>query len=560
MAGNSQLLAGLSLQEGTLEWLVLDTATGLPVQSSNLPLNPGELDLPPAALADRLKALVGQIPGGVKGIHLSVPTTLLRLTEMPSLPPKEMTMALSSEAERYRVFDGADAVVGYYPLPAQPFQAPGVDRIVFSALRQDRLSNWLQACKLAKLKLLSVDIHVGQQLRALAATGVLDGILQQAGEEAYWGLMVRGKSHLWMVLWQGVQLVELREVTMEMSGWEHYNPATLSPEEVQLIQSDVLDEVRRTIQNRSPIALWLAENIPLDIREHVQGQLDVAVRPALLEGPLGALGLSLPVVGAAYKGLTPFPFGMNFLESSSGVKGSAGPQSPAAGALSKGASQANDTLANLAPKLFGFGLASCVLLGLLALGLFLFKTMAVEKQLNELTTQETAAQQQEIQLKQQVATLQEQQDARQYVAQLMDRVLHQNALYPYLLRDLKRLTPPSVWIYNVQLGPQFTLAGKAMNEKPILTFARQWDGLPYVSKIDVASIKEVRDDTLGRVTYEFNLAGQGSPATLDLPQRTLPKPLGEPSLVDAAGKLPAATPVGGRPAPKTKTTFVGGLG
>ena len=179
-------LPRMAKQEGALEWLVLDSATGQPLQSSTLPLNPGELDLPAAALADRLKALVRQVPSGVKCIHLSVPTALLRMTEMPSLPPKEMTMALSSEAERYRVFDGTEAVVGYYPLPPQPFQAAGTDRIVFSALRQDRLANWLQACKLAKLKLASVDVHVGQQLRALAAAGVLDGILQQAGEEAFW--------------------------------------------------------------------------------------------------------------------------------------------------------------------------------------------------------------------------------------------------------------------------------------------------------------------------------------------------------------------------------------
>jgi Tfp pilus assembly protein PilN len=186
-------------------------------------------------------------------------------------------------------------------------------------------------------------------------------------------------------------------------------------------------------------------------------------------------------------------------------------------------------------------------------GLFLFKTMAVEKQLAELTTQETAAQQQEIQLKQQVATLQEQQDARQYVAQLMDRVLHQNALYPYLLRDLKRMTPSPVWVYKVQLGPQFMLQGKAMSEKPILTFARQWDGLPYVSKVDVTSIKEVRDETLGRVTYDFSLAGQGKPLALELPLRTLPKPVVETV-------APATNKASGNASRKAGANAVRGLG
>jgi len=107
------------------------------------------------------------------------------------------------------------------------------------------------------------------------------------------------------------------------------------------------------------------------------------------------------------------------------------------------------------------------------------------------------------------------------------------------------------------------LAGKAMSDKPILTFARQWDGQPYVTKVDVASIKEVRDDTLGRVTYEFNLVGQGSPNTLELPQRTLPKVSGEGA---SGGNASGGNPLSGQlplakdNAAKPKATAVRGLG
>src|SRR4051812_23290793 len=110
--------AGLSVTKRSVE-LAVFSPKGALEQFASAPLPPGVFDADGDQVQNPilLKSIIVQLMQTVKPlpvqVHLSVPGTLLRIVEMPKMPPSALYLSLSSEAERYKTFDNTEAVVDF---------------------------------------------------------------------------------------------------------------------------------------------------------------------------------------------------------------------------------------------------------------------------------------------------------------------------------------------------------------------------------------------------------------------------------------------------------------
>lgn len=500
--------AALSVTHRAIELAVFSPKTMTIEQSFSVPMPEGLLDPELDTVQDTLvlKGLISQVLNAVKPkpslVHLSLPGTLVRMVEMPKMDPSSLYVSLSSEAERYKTFDNTEAAVDFVMID-NPHLPSNMQQLVLGAVRSDTLSVYLKIMKELKVKVHTIGLEPLNVLRGMAGTGVLDSLVQQVGTDAHWGMILADPSRIRFSLWQCDKLLEFRELSMDTRNFAN---AANDP----IVVEDLLEEIRRTTKTLQPV-LWMTHNIPASLEEALSRHLGCPVRMAPVGNAIG-LGqpLSLAAIGTAMSSVVPFPFDMDLAEGLGRSGGaSLGPGIPVS---DSGGSGEGESPAWLLPA----GIGSLALGGVSSAILWLMAAMT-GAQVPDLQNQVDSVKVRVAGLQSRQAELKRKAELDQSLIETIEKAKIRNYVYVSLTEDLRKKTPTEVWIQSLKVNDGMELAGKALNHKAVINFAKSFDETPYTKAVLIDSIVEGKMG--GSLVYDFKISGG-----VNLDKSLLPKP------------------------------------
>jgi Tfp pilus assembly PilM family ATPase/Tfp pilus assembly protein PilN len=467
---------------------------GVLSQSGDEVLDPGRLKI---TLEEAVQAL--GIP--VKAVHLSMPATLLRITDLPIVVPalnnKQLYTALSSEAEQYKVFDRTNAVIDVFDLPAVQ---PNTNRLVFAAVREDTVGQYFRVLEQCKLKIASLDIEPFSVLRTMAGSGVMASLLQQIGGEGVWGQLFAEQDRVRIFLWKGDQLQEVRDIQMSTRQLqaEHYNAAVVQ---------DFVEEIALSTKKLHP-AIWLTYGLQEFIHEELTQATQTIFKPAFMGPGIAMQTHSNPflmgAIGAALTSTVPLPIEFDFSSLAAVASRKLGKQANQADG--RGASMSDVEAEGVEPPEW-----LPVLVGVVtALLLLAWGGMSLYQ--GYLNTQLQTAESQKSTLSSSIASLsQELETAKQQFAiqaKLLERAKQARircAVYENLAGDLRAKAPGQLWVHDLTVGDNLAIEGKALSHQAVLDFARSFDSVPYLKAVLINAMKEVAMSK--KLVYDFKIGG-----------------------------------------------------
>lgn len=472
---------GIAIGQTAIEAILYRPGTDQPFKFAQVPVGQ-ELLTPegdqvhnPTLLATLIRQALTEVGATNQKIHVTIPGTLVRLVDLPKMQRHEMYLSLSSEAERYKAFDGSEALVDF-----QILEKPGVSglqqRVIFTAIRKDTLAAYHTAFKRARINVASLDIDEHSILRAMAATGVLDSLLAQIGTSGLWGSLFSANGRIRLMVWQGNQIQVMRELNLASNGndWD------------QTLVEDLTEEIRRTgqaLQGEYPVA-WLTHRIPDSVSEALTDRFGSPFTPCQMvlpsaQGPQSTLASA--GFGAALHNELNFPFSLNLNRGKS---------------LAKNADEAKATLDNGAPdaqpvsaKLWiGSAIAAGLVL-VVGVGSLLFAGL-LGGDINRLEAEKASASGQIAQLTGQYNQLKQAYELKASLIAVADKAQIRNQIAVAVGQDLKRLTPPSVWLNEIDVTDELTLVGDALHHGGAINFARNLDDTQYAASVKLDEMKE----------------------------------------------------------------------
>ncbi len=170
---------------------------------------------------------------------------------------------------------------------------------IYSELPQSLILELMTLFYEVGYKLSAIELTPLCGVRALAASGVLDKLIQTIGSQAYWGCVHGSDEHAWWMIWQGNTLIEFQQF-----------PAEISPQQITTLAQEK--------SKRYGIAHWLtwqeASEKPL-----------IALTSQTLGAPASPMKLSplygshheppiIAALGSALKSEFTFPLNWNFMD------------------------------------------------------------------------------------------------------------------------------------------------------------------------------------------------------------------------------------------------------
>lgn len=493
--------AGLSITHRTVELVIFSPKAMTIEQSYSLPLPDGlfdhEMDTvrDVSILKDQLAQLLAMAKPRPMLVHVSLPGTLLRMVEMPKMDASALYLSLSSEAERYKTFDNTEAVVDFVLVP-NPHLPANLQQLVLGALRSDVLGMYLKLFKELKIKPVSISLEPVNILRGMAASGVLDSLVQQIGDTT-WGMIMVEAGRVRFSLWRADQVIEMRELIMDTS--EFHSPVVNG-----MVVEDLLEEMRRTTKNEIP-AVWLTYNMPANLEQTISERLRVPVRSA----PMGsAISMPQPVqlsgLGVATSSYVPFPFEVDIME---GMRASGGGMATSSGDGSVKMETGDSASADLFIPVGAAGMGLCVV----ATGILCALGFVSGQGLPELESKvdSTRAELTSLQVKEK--ELRSKANLNHDLQNILKQAKARTTAYVALTDELKQRTPTEqVWIQALKVDAQgggnpLTMGGKALNHQSVINFARNFDDVPFTRSFLIDSIQEGKLG--GTLVYDFKLSG-----------------------------------------------------
>lgn len=496
MKKSNQTLVGLSITPDAVQAVLISPKVSNVDHAVTIPMPDGLMNridykvTDTVTLSKLIKEALSALGHHPASIHLSLPTAMIRMIELPAgMDNKQLQLSLSSEAERYRLFDNTEAVVDFVALNHPP-ATPGMKRLIFTAIRSDALTQYLKAFQLAKVKVASLDFASLDILRAMAAIGILDNLIEQIGEENYWGCLFVERDHIQFMIWQGNVLHELRDV--------QFDSLSLSLESSSIF--DLLDEIRRTAKSYQPV-IWLADNLPPEVCQVLSDHLMRPFSPCTLSNQINLPpNIGISAFGAAMRTVNGFPFNLNLLRNAS---------SNTVSAASPEKSGETDSQASLA---FAGGIAVSLVMIFIWIGLWFATHFFVESQVNQLEEKKSGKLASINLLNSQISQYKTQHSTELSILDVIQNARNRNAMYLALSEDLMSKTPKEMWIQTVKVDQSLNLEGKALNNQSVLDFARSFDNTAYANALMVNEIKE--ENMSGTPVYNFKIGGPVESAAL----------------------------------------------
>ena len=492
MAKHKPTNIGISISTEWLELVQLSRDLKAIDKSIKLPMPMATMDpsgdrlRDPQTLATSIAAMVAELNAKppVKSIHVSVPGTLVRIVEMPKIPKNELILALTSEAERYAIFNDTEALVDYEVISEEPDER---QKIILVALRKDTVSNFKEAFDIAKLKIATLEVETISSLRGLKYTGTLDNILTEVGDQP-WGSVHFEPERIRIAVWHYDQIKNWREVLLDTSDLK------IMGEDAPVIQ-DLVEEVRRTIGMTRPV-LWLTYGIPESLSTALTPRLGASVRPMLpgsnvrLDDPK----LSLSAVGIGCKSYDKFPAFIDIkpavdLESSGELLGSF-----------------KIMLVTAAVLAIVMIVVTSALWGITAISDMQLKSTTETKDKN---ATEIAALNTEMEGLRRKATINRELSTR------LEEIIKHNASISKITDAIKDRIPKDLWLEEININKgSINITGKSTTYESIITFSKKFDPSndPDVEESPITNmmiheIIEEMDQQNNLKVYNFKMSG-----------------------------------------------------
>ncbi|MEW5819038.1 MAG: pilus assembly protein PilM [Cyanobacteriota bacterium] len=493
MAKSKATNVGISISTEWIELVQLSRDLKTIDKSVKLPMPMATMDpsgdrlRDPDTLAASIATMVAELNAkpAVKGVHISVPGTLVRIVEMPKIPKNELILALTSEAERYAIFNDTEALVDYEVISEEPDER---QKIILVALRKDTVSAYREAFDKAKIQMYSLEVETISSLRGLKYTGNLDKVLTEVGDQP-WGSIHFEPERIRIAVWHYDQIKNWREVLLDTSDLK------IMGEDAPVIQ-DLVEEVRRTIGMTRPV-LWLTYGIPESLSTSLTPRLGANVRPmnpgdkVKLDDPK----LSLAAIGTCCKSYDKFPA---FID----IKPAVDPES--SGEL-MGSFKMMIAAAVALAILFSLGT-------LILIGLTMFFNMQLDTTNKKIQDQTGQIQQ----LTAEVDSLKKKATIKQQLSGRLKGIITHNQSISKITNAIKDRIPGSVWLENVVIeAGLITIKGKSTDYDSIIIFSKNFDekgdfqsedGSPIRDMALQEIVEEVDTQTDGKY-YTFTMTG-----------------------------------------------------
>lgn len=440
----------------------------------------------PQMLATSIAAMIAELgsKANVKNVHLSVPGTLVRIVEMPKIPKTELVLALTSEAERYAIFNDTEALVDYEVIAEE---ADEKQKIILVALRKDTVAGYKEAMDMARLKLSTLEVETISSLRGFKYSGALEKVLNEVGDQP-WGTVHFSSERIRIAIWQYDQIKNWREVILDTSDLK------VMGEEAPVIQ-DLVEEVRRTIGMTRP-ALWLTYGIPENLSASLSSRLGAPTR-AMLAGDAIRLDdpkLTLASIGVCTKSYERFPAFIN-VKPSADIEAATTEIMPAFKIM----------------MALGVVLAILIILGTLVLGALGWFTGT---QLEKLNTENNTLNAEVSQLEVEVNELRKRESVIRELDEKIRAITSKNKLISHVSDALQDRIPSRVWLEKVIISDNVSIEGKALDSDSILLFSNNFDETREAlfkrpSPIKNVSLQKVEEESeKGFPVYKFTLTGE----------------------------------------------------
>lgn len=474
---------GISINTDWIE-LVQFGKDGRTVKSKKTPMPMATMDpngdrlRDPETLATSIAAMCAEmgLKQSIKTVHVSVPGTLVRIVEMPKVNKNELVLALTSDAERYAIFNDTEAVVSYEILSEEPDDRL---KILLVALRKDTVAEYKACFDIAKLKIASLEVETISSLRGFKYTGALDEVLSEVKDQP-WGTIHFDPERIRIAVWHNDTVKNWREIILDTSDLR------IMGEDAPVIQ-DLVEEVRRTIGMTRPV-LWCTYGIPESLSTALTARLGTAVKP-MLPGKdinLDDTKLSLASIGVAAKSYDKFPALID-IQPTAEMESSAGPASGA----------------------FKLMVITAIVLGvlmlLISIGLFAagtgidIFTKGVEDEVTKQTTQIQS-------LQTEVAELNKIVSINKELANRVNGIVQKNDTIFKVSEAMKDKIPGNVWLDSLKIGDNIELEGKSVDYKSVMSFSKNFDTQNSpVTALSFDSIQEVSEK--GIPVYKFKMLG-----------------------------------------------------
>lgn len=453
MAKHKPTNIGISISTEWLELVQLSRDLKSIEKSIKLPMPMATMDpsgdrlRDPQTLATSIAAMVAELNAKppIKTIHVSVPGTLVRIVEMPKIPKNELVLALTSEAERYAIFNDTEALIDYAVISEEPDER---QKLILVALRKDTVSAFKEAFDIAKLKISTLEVETISSLRGLKYSGTLDNVLAEVGDQP-WGSIHFEPERIRIAVWHYDNIKNWREVLLDTSDLK------IMGEDAPVIQ-DLVEEVRRTIGMTRPV-LWLTYGIPESLSTALTPRLGANVRPMLpgenirLDDPK----LSLSAIGISCKSYDKFPA---FIDIKPTV------DAEASGEILGSFKMMLATAAVLAVVFFA---ATALLWGATAFANMQHKS--AQDKILELTSKKTA-------LESEVGNLQRQSKINNELADKLRGIITHNDSISAITDAIKNKIPDNVWLDKVTVEPGVIyIEGNSLDYESIIQFSKEFD-------------------------------------------------------------------------------------
>lgn len=440
----------------------------------------------PQTLATSIAAMIGElnVKPPIKTVHVSVPGTLVRIVEMPKMSKNELTIALTSEAERYAAFGDTDALVDYEILSEEPDE---LQKILLVALRRDTVTGLKEAFDLAKLKITSLEVETISALRGFKYSGALDAILAEVGDQP-WGTIHFEPERIRIAVWQYDQIKNWREVLLDTSDLK------IMGEDAPIVQ-DLVEEVRRTIGMTRPV-LWITNGIPESLSTSLTPRLGANVRPMQAGGNLRLDDpkLSIAAIGTSCKSYDKFPA---FID----IK-------PAVDPESSGELLGSFKLMLAAAVILA---VTFILITLVLMGMSFISVMELEKNQKNITTQTNEI----TTLQAEVNSLKQKSDINKLLSTKLSNVVKHNESISKITDAIKDRIPDNLWLKSVKIEQnKISLEGQSMDYESIIAFSKNFDPQESttgeaspINNISLTSIEETEDSETKLKVYKFSMVG-----------------------------------------------------
>lgn len=518
-SGRADEVLAISIGSQAMEGVIYSQASGCVLRSMMHRLPPGIITSSGDAisnvnaLAEAFSQIVAELRPGNRQLRLSVPCTLIRVVELPRMEDEEYYISLASEAERFRAFDNTEAIVEFERLPHA--SSPLNQRMVYTAIRKDTFLLYLRAAKLARLQLVAMGVEPMNIVRTLTNPSFIEMVAptgEGAAPPTCWGTMMHDFDRLRFMVWQGSDLVDIREITM--SG-----QLLASSERNDVILNDLVTELRRTINTVKPLApkFWYTYRLSFVLLQHLQHQLGVNFRSFQVPEDMHVdrADMELSALGSAMQSTSGVPYSLNLMEtkspyqmenhwadlfSLSALKGQSAKFNP--GSMAQGG-----LVQMIVPMLIGSSGLVVVVWILLLVGNIYLKNVQKQAMVSQQQVSDNVER-----LNTQLDFHKQNYFLSQKILSVADTTNEVNQTLMGLLNDIRYL-PPSLWISEVGYDEKVTIAGYALKHNDIIKATRDFETRPYGQDFVLHYITEAIVGENSPSVYSFMLGGMLSTTT-----------------------------------------------